>query len=76
MPRKIRQLKDDLRRVGFVVRPTRGKGSHLVWIHPDQAGAQLTLSGNDGDDAKPYQERDVNVAITKVRAAREATESD
>lgn len=54
MPRKIRQLKAELRRAGFVMRP--GRGSHIVWEHsllPDE----LTLSGHDSDDALPYQEK-------------------
>lgn len=31
------------------------KGSHTKWLHPLLAD-KLILSGNDGDDAKPYQE--------------------
>ena len=66
MPRKIRQLKADLRRAGFVQVPSRGKGSHTVWEHP-LVPDDLTLSGHDGDDAKPYQERDVQDFIARAR---------
>ncbi len=63
MPRKIRELKADLRQAGFAERP--GKGSHTVWSHPHFRG-RLVLAGNDGDDAKPYQEKDVRSALSRV----------
>lgn len=68
MPRKIRQLKADLRQAGYVPYPKKGKGSHVVWEHPDVAGA-VTLSGKDSDDAKPFQEADVRQAIARVQQA-------
>ena len=68
MPPKIRELKAALRRAGFAERS--GKGSHTVWGHP-LLGGRLTISGADGDDAKRYQERDVQDAIAHVRAAQE-----
>jgi predicted RNA binding protein YcfA (HicA-like mRNA interferase family) len=70
MPRKIRQLKADLKRAGFVELKGRGKGSHSRWEHPTIAGTKVTISGADGDDAKTYQERDVDLALAKVRDAR------
>jgi predicted RNA binding protein YcfA (HicA-like mRNA interferase family) len=63
MPRKIRQLIADLEREGFVNRG--GKGSHRNYVHTK--GTRLTLSGNPGHDAKPYQERDVRRAIESVQ---------
>ena len=51
MPRKIRELKADLRRAGFEQVPT--KSSHTRWRHPLLRGQTLTLSGADGHDAKP-----------------------
>jgi predicted RNA binding protein YcfA (HicA-like mRNA interferase family) len=63
MPRKIRELKQMLRKAGFFQRA--GKGSHTVWSHariPDV----VVLSGKDGDDAKPYQQRDVDVVLSKL----------
>ncbi len=64
MPKKIRELKAKLRRSGFIERT--GKGSHTVWDHPDFSGI-LVISGHDGDDAKPYQERQVAQAIKAVQ---------
>lgn len=55
MPRKIRDLARLLEKADFRRKP--GKGSHRKYIHPD--GRQLVLSGKDGDDAKPYQEKQV-----------------
>ncbi|MDP1588854.1 MAG: type II toxin-antitoxin system HicA family toxin [Prosthecobacter sp.] len=63
MPRKLRQLISDLRRAGFVDRG--GKGSHRNFEHA--AGARVTLSGAEGDDAKHYQERDVRDAIEQIK---------
>jgi predicted RNA binding protein YcfA (HicA-like mRNA interferase family) len=57
MPRKIRQLKSDLRKAGFVERTERGKGSHAVWEHPMHPSVFVTLSGKDGADAQAYQEK-------------------
>lgn len=74
MPRKIRQLKADLRRAGFVL-TDRGKGSHEVWEHRAVKIASVTLSGQDGADARPYQERDVRLAIASVRGASEKAKS-
>lgn len=64
MPKKIRELKQMLRKVGFSERP--GKGSHTNWIHPLYAG-KVTVSGKDGSDAKPYQEKEVANAVRIVR---------
>ena len=63
MPKKIRELKAMLRKAGFVQRT--GRGSHSVWSHPDLP-EKIVLSGKAGDDAKPYQERDVLAALRKV----------
>ncbi len=63
MPRKVRQLIADLERAGFINRG--GKGSHRNLTHPN--GLRVTLSGNPGDDAKPYQERDVRRALDAVK---------
>jgi predicted RNA binding protein YcfA (HicA-like mRNA interferase family) len=68
VPRKIRQLKSDLRRAGFMLVPRRGKGSHTVWIHPI-SGTSVTVSGSDGDDARYYQEQDVRDAIAEALRA-------
>jgi predicted RNA binding protein YcfA (HicA-like mRNA interferase family) len=59
MPRKLRQLIADLERAGFVNRS--GKGSHRNYIHAK--GQRVTLSGQTGADAKPYQEKQVRRGI-------------
>lgn len=55
MPRKVRELIADLERAGFVNRG--GKGSHRNFEHP--TGVRITISGNPGDDAKAYQEKEL-----------------
>ncbi|MEK8021410.1 MAG: type II toxin-antitoxin system HicA family toxin [Candidatus Parabeggiatoa sp.] len=59
MPRKIRELIRELEMENFMNRG--GKGSHRNFIH--KSGVRVTLSGNLSDDAKPYQEREVNRKI-------------
>ena len=63
MPPKVRELVRDLERAGFVNRG--GKGSHRNFLHP--RGVRITISGSPGDDAKHYQERDVEKALRGVR---------
>lgn len=60
MPPKIRELVADLEAAGFEQRG--GKGSHRNFRHP-QGKRRVTLSGKSGDDAKPYQVREVKAAI-------------
>lgn len=62
MPRKIRELILDLKQAGFIDRG--GKGSHRNFIH--SKGAIITISGKLGDDAKPYQEKQIKEALKKV----------
>jgi predicted RNA binding protein YcfA (HicA-like mRNA interferase family) len=59
MPQKIRELIRELERAGFVNRG--GKGSHGNFEHPN--GIRVTISGQPGDDAKPYQEPEVKARI-------------
>jgi len=63
MPRKIRQLIKDLEKAGFINRG--GKGSHRNLIHPK--GIAITISGNPGDDAKHYQEKEVQLKIKRSK---------
>ena len=68
MPRKIRQLMADLQRAGFMELPRRGKGSHSLWKHLDYPEVPaVTLAGQAGDDAQPYQERDVRHVLDQVK---------
>ncbi len=61
MPRKIRELIQDLASAGFW-ESGGGKGSHRKFFHAKYPGA-VTLSGKPGNDAKPYQEKQVRKAI-------------
>lgn len=70
MPRKIRQLKADLRAAGFSEAPRRGKGSHAIWKYA-ASGAQVNLAGADGADVQHYQEREVREAIALSRQSNE-----
>ena len=54
MPKKIRPLIKDLEKAGFVNRG--GKGNHRNFLH--SKGIAITISGNPGDDAKHYQEKE------------------
>lgn len=65
MPKKIRELIDELRNAGFY-EIAGGKGSHRKFVHPKYSGA-VTLSGNSGNDAKPYQEKQVKQAVESVK---------
>jgi predicted RNA binding protein YcfA (HicA-like mRNA interferase family) len=50
---------------GFVRLPGV-KGSHRRFCHQKQAGSVI-LSGKDGDDAHPYQEKQVRNAIRETK---------
>ncbi len=64
MARKLRELIRDLEAAGFEDRG--GKGSHRNYQHPN--GQRVTLSGKSGDDAKPYQEKEVKQAIEESQS--------
>ena len=65
MPKKIRELKQMLRQAGWVQVPGGGKGSHTKWSHA-RVARKVILSGKDGDDAKPPQERDIAKAVDEA----------
>ena len=65
MPRKIRNLVA----AGFTYDPERGKGSHMLWVHP--TGVQVLLSGNMGDDAHPRAEKNVRERIKEAERRTE-----
>jgi predicted RNA binding protein YcfA (HicA-like mRNA interferase family) len=56
-----------LQKVGFASRT--GKGSHTNWFHPLYSG-RITISGQDGSDAKEYLEKLVLKAIEEVERKR------
>jgi predicted RNA binding protein YcfA (HicA-like mRNA interferase family) len=68
VPPKIRELEARLQRAGFVRQAA--KGSHRKWIHP--TGRFVILSGGRGDDAKKYQERQVDDAIASISSPPKA----
>lgn len=67
MPRKVRELRADLRRDGWSI--ARQRGSHETWRHP-LVSTPVVLAGKDSDDAGRYQEREVQDAIRASREAR------
>jgi hypothetical protein len=69
MPRKIRELRADLRQAGFEL--DHQIGSHEVWKHRLLPGISAVLAGRDGADAKPYQESQVRRAVRALRESRE-----
>lgn len=68
MPPKIRQLKACLRKAG--ASQISQEGSHTKWKHPLVSTTTVILSGHDGDDAKPYQEKAVNNLLEQIEIAR------
>lgn len=66
MPRKLKELRAELRRAQFFI--DHQTGSHQVWKHERLADTLVNIAGRDGADAKPYQERDVRTALQRVRA--------
>ena len=75
MPRKKREIRAEYRAHGFVQLPRRGKGSHTVFQHPLVA-ATYTVAGGDGDDARPYDEKNLREAIEAAQAAERAARSE
>jgi predicted RNA binding protein YcfA (HicA-like mRNA interferase family) len=66
MPRKIRELIQDLQSARFY-EISGGKGSHRKFVHINYAGA-VTISGKIGEDARIYQEKQVAQALEQVKA--------
>lgn len=68
MPRKLRQLRNDLRHAGcYKIR--HNKGSHEHWGH-GLLSDTLTLAGADNKDAQHYQEEDVRDFLQRVAEAK------
>jgi predicted RNA binding protein YcfA (HicA-like mRNA interferase family) len=70
MPRKIRELKAEIVREGFVYLSKRGKGSHERWRHP-LLRKTLTIPGKDGDDVPLYLEKQLAKLLTALEELRE-----
>ncbi|OYD94846.1 hypothetical protein CDG76_15825 [Nostoc sp. 'Peltigera membranacea cyanobiont' 210A] len=71
MPKKIRELKSLLLQAGFTNKPA--KGSHSKWMHP-QLPKAIIIAGKDGNDAKPYLEKQVNEALEELNKIKEDEE--
>lgn len=69
MPRKLRQLRSDMLHAGWHVDRQSGT-SHQIWRHPLIPDLEVNLAGQDGKDAKPYQERDVREAVRRGDEAK------
>lgn len=65
MPRKVRELIADLLAHGFAEIASGGKGSHRKFVHERYRGA-VTVSGQAGDDVKPYQEKQLRKALEAI----------
>lgn len=70
MARKMRELKAQIAREGFVYLPKRGKGSHERWRHP-LLRKTLTIPGKDGDDVPLYLEKQLAQLLTELAELRE-----
>ncbi len=69
MPRKIRELKAQIAREGFVYLPKHGKGSHERWRHP-LLRKTLTIPGKNGDDVPIYLEKQLAKLLTVLEELR------
>ena len=74
MPRKIRELKAQIAREGFVYLPKRGKGSHERWRHP-LLKKTMTIPGKDGDDVPPYLEKQLAELLAQLEDFNEDEDS-
>ena len=72
MPRKIRQLKADLRKAGAY--QVSQEGSHTKWKHQSLPGSTVIISGHDGDDAKLYQEKAVREFLRQIAERKWSTQ--
>ena len=73
MPRKIRQLKADLRKAGTI--QVSQEGSHTKWKHALVPDKEVVIAGHDGDDARPYQEKQVRELLDRIARARQGERS-
>ena len=55
--------------VGIQFQNQGGKGSHRNFVHP--TGVRCLLSGNPGEDAHRYQEKEVRDRISEAQSREE-----
>jgi len=70
MPRKVRELRANLRRASSLEVRGRGKGSHSFWRHRDYPDLRTTLSGQVSQNVRDYQESQIAVVIAEVKRRR------
>jgi len=68
MPRKLRELRAALKRAGCSV--DRQAGSHQIWEHTLVPDFNVNLAGQDGADAKDYQEKQTREMLRRVARAK------
>ncbi len=73
MPKKVRELKAMVSKVGYILQPGRGKGSHTYWKHSLLAEEPLTIPGKDGDgdDAPLYLEKNIQRVLKKLEEMKQ-----
>ena len=49
MPKKIRELKAMVAKVGYILQQKRGKGSHTFWKHPLLPEEELKKQENENN---------------------------
>jgi predicted RNA binding protein YcfA (HicA-like mRNA interferase family) len=74
VPRKLRELKTQIAREGFVYLPKRGKGNHERWRHP-LLRKTLTIPGKDSDDVPIYLEKQLAQLLAELKKLREDKDS-
>ncbi|WP_255359696.1 type II toxin-antitoxin system HicA family toxin [Geminocystis sp. NIES-3709] len=65
----MRELKSLLKKEGFVYRTA--KSSHTRWYHELLSEDPITISGNDGDHAQKYLEKQINQKLAKLKRIKE-----
>ncbi|MFI5272798.1 MAG: type II toxin-antitoxin system HicA family toxin [Ktedonobacterales bacterium] len=61
-------MRAELRRAGWTIDRQSGT-SHQIWKHSRGPDLEVNLAGQDGKDAKHYQERDVREALRRTHEA-------
>lgn len=63
-------------KVGYILQPGRGKGSHTFWKHPLLPEEPLTIPGQDGDDAPLYLEKNIQKVLKKLELIKKLKQED
>ncbi len=69
MPRKIRQLLKDYKKAGFYHLKGQDHGDHKKFRHPNLT-ITVIVDGQDGDDARRYQEKQLQEALAELKKAQ------